>query len=350
MACSSFAWYGTTYTTSGNKTRVIPNAAACDSTITLHLTINALTTANAGMDVTQVAETFTMAANSPSPGTGAWTVTSGTATIADATSPTTNVMGIAVGSSATLRWTITNGTCSTNDDVILTRTGVLLSLKVILEGPYNSGTGLMSDGLRSGGYLPITTPYTNVAGFANVKDNTTAAASTVFNTTGNDAIVDWVFIELRSKTTPATVVATRSALLQSDGDVVDVDGTSALLFDATNDNYFIAVRHRNHMGFRGAAMVTLSATAATVDFTAPSVSSYGLYSRKTIGSIRALYSGDANHDGFVNAVDRNVYVRPQNGQMSAYLSADFNFDGFVNATDMNVYFRPNNGYTNDIHQ
>jgi hypothetical protein len=41
-ACSSYTWAqnGTTYTTSGAYTAVTPNAAGCDSTITLNLTIN----------------------------------------------------------------------------------------------------------------------------------------------------------------------------------------------------------------------------------------------------------------------------------------------------------------------
>jgi len=38
-ACDSLTWYGTTYTTSGMPTHIIPNAAGCDSTITLNLTI-----------------------------------------------------------------------------------------------------------------------------------------------------------------------------------------------------------------------------------------------------------------------------------------------------------------------
>jgi hypothetical protein len=43
-ACNSFTWYGNTYTTSGDESRVIPNFWVCDSTITLHLTIKNATT------------------------------------------------------------------------------------------------------------------------------------------------------------------------------------------------------------------------------------------------------------------------------------------------------------------
>jgi hypothetical protein len=47
-SCDSYTWAqnGTTYTASGAYTAVIPNAAGCDSTITLNLTINNSTTAS----------------------------------------------------------------------------------------------------------------------------------------------------------------------------------------------------------------------------------------------------------------------------------------------------------------
>ena len=64
---------------------------------------------------------FTLAGNSPSSGTGLWTVVSGTATITSPTSATSGVTGVPPGTSATLRWTITNPPCPpSSDDVVLT--------------------------------------------------------------------------------------------------------------------------------------------------------------------------------------------------------------------------------------
>lgn len=40
VVCGSFDWYGTTYTTSGTASRTFTTAGGCDSTITLHLTVN----------------------------------------------------------------------------------------------------------------------------------------------------------------------------------------------------------------------------------------------------------------------------------------------------------------------
>ncbi len=44
VACSSFKWYGTVYSSSGTPTQILTNKAGCDSTLTLHLTINNPTT------------------------------------------------------------------------------------------------------------------------------------------------------------------------------------------------------------------------------------------------------------------------------------------------------------------
>ncbi|MBL4577913.1 MAG: hypothetical protein JKX74_05535, partial [Flavobacteriales bacterium] len=64
--------------------------------------------------------TATLAGNTPSVGTGNWSVVSGTATITTPTSPTSGVTGLVTGA-ATLRWTITNNGCESSDDVVITR-------------------------------------------------------------------------------------------------------------------------------------------------------------------------------------------------------------------------------------
>ena len=64
--------------------------------------------------------TFTMTQSAPSPGTGIWTLISGSATITTPSSPTTTITAVAAGTSATVRWTVTNGTCSAFDEVTVT--------------------------------------------------------------------------------------------------------------------------------------------------------------------------------------------------------------------------------------
>jgi Ig-like domain CHU_C associated/PKD domain/Secretion system C-terminal sorting domain len=80
------------------------------------------TTANAGSGQTICAASTNISANTPTYGTGTWSVVSGSATITSPGSTATTVTGIAPGTSVTLRWTITNGPCTAStSDIVITR-------------------------------------------------------------------------------------------------------------------------------------------------------------------------------------------------------------------------------------
>ncbi|NTW31475.1 MAG: hypothetical protein HGB12_02425 [Bacteroidetes bacterium] len=111
--------------TSGNLsvygTNVCGNGSASS---TYAVTVNSPpTTASAGNDINPVCgvTTATLAGNTPSVGTGSWSVVSGTATITTPSSPTSGITGLAVPDTATLRWTISNSPCTASaDDVVIT--------------------------------------------------------------------------------------------------------------------------------------------------------------------------------------------------------------------------------------
>ncbi len=77
----------------------------------------------------------------------------------------------------------------------------------------------MNDTLRTLNLLPTVEPYSSLTRFSHVGGETVNAD--VFAVTGNNAIADWVLVELRSGSDPTRIVATRAALVQRDGDVVD---------------------------------------------------------------------------------------------------------------------------------
>jgi hypothetical protein len=88
------------------------------------LTITPEFIVNAGPDQSiACANSTTLAGNDPSPGTGQWSVISGSATIANPTAYNSAVSGLGAGST-TLRWSVTNGSCTLTDDVIITRSSV----------------------------------------------------------------------------------------------------------------------------------------------------------------------------------------------------------------------------------
>jgi uncharacterized delta-60 repeat protein len=216
--------------------------------------------------------------------------------------------------------------------------------KLMLEGSYDAGLGLMSDALRSAGLVPLSEPYT-AAGYVHMASGGgETITSTILNTTGANAIVDWVLVELRSASNSSVRVATRSALLQRDGDVVGVDGTSGIGFNVACGNYYVAVRHRNHLGVMTLNSMALSTTATTVDFSSVATATFGTNARKSISGAfptQALWAGDASFNGEVRYTgsgnDRDpVLVKvgstTPNNTVTGYWREDVNMNGQVRYT------------------
>jgi hypothetical protein len=206
----------------------------------------------------------------------------------------------------------------------------------VCDGIDNDCDGMIDeedDALRSTANLPTTSPYA---------DGLTCAAS-VFNVTGNDAIIDWVWVEVRDSADGITVIASTSALLQSDGEVVDTDGVSLLDVDVLYGNYYLMLSHRNHLGVLTASTVSLSGGVMSLDLTNNSAlvegGTNGIADMGD-GSF-ALYAGDFNGDGQVQNTDKNA-VEPLRG-ISGYENADIDMNSEVQNSDINSVLNPNIG-------
>ncbi len=118
---------------------------------------------------------------------------------------------------------------------------VELQAKVILQGAFDDTAGAMDDNLRTESLIPEIDPYGS--------GKSIIGQDFVLAEKGVNSIVDWVQIELRDKLDPSIIIATHSALVQKDGDIVDVDGAYPIKIPCINSGeYHIAVRHRNHLG------------------------------------------------------------------------------------------------------
>ncbi len=76
---------------------------------------------DAGSDFSVCAANASLAASTPTTGTGQWSLQSGTATITNPNSANSGITGLVIGT-AVFRWTVTNGTCTDFDEVSVTRT------------------------------------------------------------------------------------------------------------------------------------------------------------------------------------------------------------------------------------
>ena len=173
-------------------------------------------------------------------------------------------------------------------------TSLVVAPQVYLQAPMLGVGGTnMNDLLRTGNYLPTTSPYADGA----------TCDPAVFSTTGNDAIVDWIWVELRDAAMNTTVIDSQSALLQRDGNVVATDGVSNLVFNQAQGSYYIVLKHRNHLGIMTNTALNLSQTVTNVDFTdANNQITFGTNAQTTSGmpvGLVAMWSGNANGDTIV---------------------------------------------------
>jgi len=185
-----------------------------------------------------------------------------------------------------------------------------LAATAFLQGAlYLSSNAIMTNDLRSNNLIPTDEPYGAMTNFTHVGNGggeTTTTGVLGVKTNTDDNIVDWVFIELRDANNSATVIETRSALIQRDGNIVDAaDGTSNVCFSGLASNtVFVAVRHRNHLGVMANAAVTLTPAGTAVDFSTTTLhgtNAAGL-SRKSNGNmntVKGLWAGNTNSNNSI---------------------------------------------------
>jgi len=208
---------------------------------------------------------------------------------------------------------------------------------VFLQGaainPNAGEESLMRDDLRTATVIPTTSPYTDAA----------TINATVFNATGANAIVDWVWVELRDKNNANQVVVSTSALLQRDGNIVATDGTSDLEFELQQDNYYVMVSHRNHLAILSANTVALSSNTTTLDFSASNtVAQGGANAVTSIGNGKfAMLGGDFDENGQIQNSDVNAVVVLLGG--SGYSLADMDMNGQIQNIDINNVMNANLG-------
>jgi lysyl endopeptidase len=230
-----------------------------------------------------------------------------------------------------------NFTSATTTHAFCVTAAIRVSAKVFLEGPYGTGP-TMTDALRAASLIPPSDPYAGL-GFTHAGGGGGETINAgVLAATGTNAIVDWVYMELRSTAGGYPVVATHSALVQRDGDVVGMDGSSPVSFALAAGSYHVAIRHRNHLGMMTANAIALTGTTTVVDFTNAATATYGIEARKNVGGVQVMWAGNVNGDGQLlytgSGNDRDPILVRIGGSIptasaSGYFVEDVNLSGTV---------------------
>ena len=204
----------------------------------------------------------------------------------------------------------------------------LIAAKVFLSGALGTSTTAMTTTLNSLNLIPTTDPYGK-------NTTTTYAVLTAYS------ITDWVLVELRSA--PSIVTESIAALVSSDGTLRNADGTTPLKFATTSGNYYLSVRHRNHLGVMTANPIAVSTTAQTIDFTNAATATYGTNAQKT-GAVNAMWAGNATginstnpekviyagsgtDVGAVRLIALSIGTLGTSSVVAGYRNSDLNLDG-----------------------
>ncbi|GEM_PF-157048 len=193
-----------------------------------------------------------------------------------------------------------------------------LTAKIFLEGPYDQTNHNMKMDINS--LVPTTSPYS---------ENPRRIVSVPAN------IVDWVLVQLKEHP-DSTAKVSRSVFLRNDGYLVTDDGLSNTIeLGAPEGNYYIVIKHRNHLAVMSNTPVTLNtSTAVTYDFTTSESKYYGTGSAVQLESgVWGMWGGDADGSGVIDAADRNSTWNDRNN--SGYLNSDVDLSGVVDAADRN---------------
>jgi hypothetical protein len=119
----------------------------------------------------------------------------------------------------------------------------------VLEGAYDANSTYMRTGLNQASLFPLNQPY----------GNTDYAYTGTESISASDAVdmVDWLLVQFRDATNPATVVYQKAVLLHKNGHLVDTDGNYLIEIDPSlTGSYYIAICHRNHLDVMTAQPVT----------------------------------------------------------------------------------------------
>ena len=233
---------------------------------------------------------------------------------------------------STANWTDVSGQVNFSEDCALK-----LAPKVFLQGaasnPIVGEELLMRDDLRTTNYMPLTSPF---------RDAVTCDAS-VLTTIGNDAIVDWVWVELRDAMDDTITIIGQSALLQRDGDVVGLDGVSPLGFRSLHTDYHVMIKHQSHLGIVSSTTMHLDQVVTNLDMMTASSTVKGGGNAVAVlpNGLYAMYCGDFDNNGQVQNTDVSS-VRLLIGG-SGYSKADMDMNGQIQNTDINNIINPNIG-------
>ncbi len=221
-----------------------------------------------------------------------------------------------------------------------------LDLAVLLEGPYDSGSGQMTTTLNTTRQLLPGQPQSTFSG----QPYNTAPwnyAGTEDVTTYDSTVVDWILVSVLSSPSPADQVYKAAGLLHADGQIELLDSCIANIDPSLS--YYIKLEHRNHLPVLSETPIAIVNRTLSFDFrTANSYTSIGSGQKEIVPGIWAMFAGNGDQDTSerydISGSDSYLW-NSDNGFFNKYLQTDFNLNGDINADDKGVWIINNGVFT-----
>ncbi len=215
-----------------------------------------------------------------------------------------------------------------------------------LEGAFDVASCQMTSSLLTKSLLPSAQPY----------------SAAPWNYTGTEGqgwsdtdypigSVDWVKVDFRETTDPASHLLSRAAVLLADGSLHFPNPITGDDLQNVNAVYML-IEHRNHMAIMTPQPISIDNGVIAHDFrTANSFSVNASSGQKEIESgVWAMFAGDADQSynlGYeITGVEKLIF-NAENGKFNEYNIADYNLDGDVSGLDKTIWYY-NNGVFSGI--
>lgn len=246
----------------------------------------------------------------------------------------TGLMASISGTSIQLNWD--NNTESDLHHYAIFRDGseIGLSLTSSFEDDDPPGESALSYSVAAvdihGNYSPLSDSV-NVSPFSQSAITITVVIQGFYNSAANNmSMSDTLTLLIRSSTSPFAVVDSARSIL-----------SAANLTATFNDiyvppgNYYLTLKHRNSIETWSASAVNINGGSVSYNFTTSASQAFGNnLMQADVSPIRfAIYSGDVNQDGTVDASDLSEIDNDAAGFNSGYVATDLSGDSFVDGTD-----------------
>jgi len=150
-------------------------------------------------------------------------------------------------------------------------------------------------------------------------------------------VADQITVELHDVTTYSTIVWSQSAVN------LNTDGTATVSVPRNYaGNYYLTIKHRNHLETVSAAPISFNAATISYDFTDLASKAYGGNQKLLLDGKFAIFAGDFTgpiigvQDGAVTTADRSAIQSALLAIVKGYVLEDLTGDGSVTSADRSM--------------